>query len=162
MGCCDLTVSWNMVPKVVRESSTLLPAAESFWNSVFDCSTRETAQRIFQYSSCKSTTIASECHMGPLICVAFIVHHMPTFRPQRGISWIKYVLAELQYQLFGKKQAFMTSEMCHGCNILLHLWVHSDPCWWLSQMNVKEWRMVFGTVFLPLMHVNEGKTNSNY
>ena len=37
--------------------------------------------------------------MGPLIYLAFIVHHMPTFRPQRGISWIKYVLAELQYQL---------------------------------------------------------------
>jgi len=23
--------------------------------------------------------------MGPLICLAFIVHHMTTFRPERGI-----------------------------------------------------------------------------
>ena len=38
--------------------------------------------------------------MGPLLCLAFIVHHMPTYRLRRGISWIKCVLAELQYQLF--------------------------------------------------------------
>jgi len=36
--------------------------------------------------------------MGQLICLAFIVHHMTTFRPQafHGLN----VLAELQYQLF--------------------------------------------------------------
>jgi len=56
----------------------------------------------------------------------------------------------------------MTSDMCHVCKILLHLWVHSDPLWRLSQMNVKDWCMVFGTVFLPLMHANEVKTNGSY
>jgi hypothetical protein len=36
--------------------------------------------------------------MGQLICLAFIVHHMTTFRPQafHGLN----VLAESQYQLF--------------------------------------------------------------
>jgi hypothetical protein len=37
---------------------------------------------------------------GQLICFAFTVHHMPTLKSQRGTSWMKCVLVELQYQLF--------------------------------------------------------------
>jgi hypothetical protein len=92
------------------------------------------AHRICQYSSYIPTKLFLNAIV---ICLAFIVHHMPTFKSQRGTSWIKRVLAELQYQLFWEETGVYDFWDVPWLQDFVHLWVHSDPLWWSSRINVR-------------------------
>lgn len=143
MGCHDLTVSWKMAPQVVNHQHCyqLLNPAETMCLIV---PLVKLHKEFFQYSSCKSTIIASQCHMGPLICLAFIVHHIATFRPQRGMSWIKCLSRTPVPIILGRNRGLwllicaMVARFCFicGCIVILygdyHKWMLNTGVWYLE------------------------------
>jgi len=82
---------------------------------------------------------------GPLICLTFIVHHMPTFRPWRGISWIKCLSRTPVLIILGRNRGLwllrcvMVARFCFtcGCIVILygdyHKWMLRTGVWYLEQ-----------------------------